>query len=206
MSLEGLSSGVWPVDDGLQPLEPLEWSGPVDAVIRRIGLGGANRCGDDRQFGGQSTPRFGRRKRGAAIQAIGRSRGGRTTKIHAIVDGACRPLAFCLSGGNVADITVAPALLATAPLSRSFLADQGYDARAFREQIVERGAIVVIPNNPTRKHPHSFDPLPYRQRNVIERMFCQLKDWRRIATRYDKLARNFASAVALAAAMTWWIN
>jgi hypothetical protein len=76
-----------------------------------------------------------------AIQAIGRSRGGRTTKIHAIVDGTCRPLAFCLSPGNVADIKVA--LLASTPLSRQFLADQAYDARAFRQRLAERGALVV---------------------------------------------------------------
>lgn len=62
----------------------------------------------------------------------------------------------------------------------------------------------VIPNNPTRKHPSPFDPKLYKRRNLIERMFCRLKDWRRIATRYDKLANNFASAVALAALITWW--
>ena len=101
---------------------------------------------------------------------------------------------------------MAPDLLASAPLSRQFLADQAYDARAFRLCLTERGAHVVIPNNPTRKHPHPFDPMPYRQRNAIERMFCQLKDWRRIATRYDKLARNFASAVALVAVLVWWVN
>jgi transposase len=97
-------------------------------------------------------------------------------------------------------------MLAEAPLSEVFLGDQAYDARAFRQSLALRGATVVIPNNPTRKHPHPFDPKPYRMRNAIERMFCQLKDWRRIATRYNKLARNFASAVALVAAIIWWIN
>lgn len=72
-----------------------------------------------------------------AIQAIGRSRGGRTTKIHALVDGTCRPLAFCPSPGNVADITVAPALLASTPHSRKFLADQACDARAFRQRLAD---------------------------------------------------------------------
>jgi putative transposase len=62
----------------------------------------------------------------------------------------------------------------------------------------------VIPNNPTRKHRHPFDPVAYKQRNLIERMFCRLKDFRRIATRYDKLAVNFAAAVALAAIVIWW--
>ena len=102
------------------------------------------------------------RERGATAQAIGRSRGGRTTKIHAICDRIGRLRVFRLSAGNVADITAAPDLLAAAPLSEVFLGDQGYDARAFRQSIAARGAIVVIPNNPTRKHPHPFDPKPYR--------------------------------------------
>ena len=63
----------------------------------------------------------------------------------------------------------------------------------------------VIPNNPTRKRRHPFDPVAYRLRNLIERAFCRLKDWRRIATRYDKLAANYAAAVAIAIAVTWWI-
>lgn len=63
----------------------------------------------------------------------------------------------------------------------------------------------MIPNNPTRKHRHPFDPVAYKQRNLIERMFCRLKDFRRIATRYDKLAVNFAAAVALAAIVIWWV-
>lgn len=70
--------------------------------------------------------------------------------------------------------------------------------------MIERGTIPVIPNNPTRKRLHPFDHNAYKRRNLIERMFCRLKDWRRIATRYDKLARNFLSAVSLAAAIIWW--
>jgi putative transposase len=63
----------------------------------------------------------------------------------------------------------------------------------------------VIPNNPTRKHFHAFDPEAYKLRNLIERMFCRLKDFRRIATRYDKLATNFAAAIMLAALVIWWV-
>ena len=84
------------------------------------------------------------------------------------------------------------------------MGDQGYDARALRDQAAHGGALVVIPNNPTRRNPHPFDASQYGARNAIERMFCRLKDFRRIATRYDRLARNFASAVALVAAITWW--
>ena len=69
-----------------------------------------------------------------------------------------------------------------------------------------RGTASVIPNNPTRKHPWSGDLETYKERNLVERMFSRLKDFRRIATRYDKLARNFASAIALAAVVTWWTH
>lgn len=83
-------------------------------------------------------------------------------------------------------------------------ADTAYDSNGLRQLLVERGTFPVIPNNPTRKRLHSFGPVAYKQHNLIERMFCQLKDFRRIATRYDKLAINFAAAVALAAIVIWW--
>ena len=86
------------------------------------------------------------------------------------------------------------------------LADRAYDARSLRDWLAERGAEAVIPSNPTRKHPHAYDADAYKQRNLIERMFCRLKDCRRIATRYDKLARNFLAGVLIAAAITWWLN
>jgi putative transposase len=69
---------------------------------------------------------------------------------------------------------------------------------------MRRGTVPVIPNNPTRKRIHPFNARAYRQRNIIERMFCRLKDWRRVATRYDKLATNFTAAVLIAAIVTWW--
>ena len=67
-----------------------------------------------------------------------------------------------------------------------------------------RRPLPVIPNNPTRKRFHPFDAEAYKLRNIIERALCRLKDWRRIATRYDKLAMNFAAAVAIAATIIWW--
>jgi putative transposase len=86
------------------------------------------------------------------------------------------------------------------------MADAGYDSNGLRAFLAERKTSAVIPNNPTRKGFHPFDKRAYKQRNLVERMFCRLKDWRRIATRYDKLAHVFASAVCLAAAVTWWTN
>jgi transposase len=91
------------------------------------------------------------------------------------------------------------------PAGRFCAADTAYDSDSLRQFLIARGTRPVIPNNPTRKHRHPFDPETYKQRNVIERMFGRLKDFRRIATRYDKLAANFAAAVALAAIVTWWV-
>ena len=71
--------------------------------------------------------------------------------------------------------------------------------------LIERGTRPVIPNNPRRKRHHPFDQAAYRLRNVVERTFCRLKDWRRIATRYDRIARNFLAAVALAATIIFWL-
>ena len=82
--------------------------------------------------------------------------------------------------------------------------DTAYDSDGLRQFLRQRGTTPVIPNNPTRKRIHPFDTAAYKLRNLIERMFCRLKDWRRIATRYDKLATSYAAAVAIAAAITWW--
>ena len=85
------------------------------------------------------------------------------------------------------------------------LADAAYDSDALRALLHRRGCQPVIPNNPTRKRKHPFDPVAYRARNVIERTFCRLKDWRRLATRYDKLAQNYLATVALAAIILYWL-
>ncbi len=90
------------------------------------------------------------------------------------------------------------------PTADYLLADTAYDSDAFREFLVGRGSTPVIKPNPTRKNLPSFDQLRYKGRNVIERAFSHLKDWRRVATRYDKLARNFQATVALAAILIWW--
>ena len=137
-------------------------------------------------------------------QAIGRSRGGRTTKIHAVVDCLGRLIAFEITPGQLGDVRVAGSLLAPMPAARLCIADTAYDSNGLRQFLSECGTQPVIPNNPTRKRFHPFDADAYKQRNLIERMFCRLKDWRRIATRYDKLATNFAAAVAIATIVMWW--
>lgn len=84
-------------------------------------------------------------------------------------------------------------------------ADKGYDSDAIRRQVETRGAMPNIPPKLNRKWKNCFSPFLYRNRNAIERMFCRLKDFRRIATRYDKLATNFLAAVCLAATVSYWL-
>jgi transposase len=111
-----------------------------------------------------------------------------------------------ITAGNVHDLEGARNLLAMGYKPQRVLADRAYDARSLREVLAQRQIKAVIPPNPTRKHPHCYDKTAYKGRNVIERMFCRLKDFRRIATRYDKRADVFLSAVLLAAALIWWTN
>ncbi len=113
-------------------------------------------------------------------------------------------VAFEITPGLLGDVRVAGPLLAPMPVARLCIADTAYDSNGLRQFLSERGTQPVIPNNPTCKRFHPFDPDIYKQRNLIKRMFCRLKDWRRIATRYDKLAANFAAAIAIATIVLWW--
>lgn len=133
------------------------------------------------------------------------SRGGRNTKLHALCDGNGRPLAFRLTGGHAADAPQAIALLEDVPEGAIVLADKAYDADAIRRFIESRSAVPNIPFKANRRWKGCFSPFLYRGRNAIERMFCRLKDFRRIATRYDRLAANFHAAVQIAAIIAYWL-
>ena len=111
-----------------------------------------------------------------------------------------------MTPGNTHDLVGTEQNLSTVPIPRKLIADRAYDARRLRDWLTERGCQAVIPPNPTRRNPHSYDATAYKARNLIERMFCRLKDFRRIATRYDKRIDTFLSAIFIAAAITWWIN
>ena len=91
------------------------------------------------------------------------------------------------------------------PGIKELLADKAYDTNAIRAFLKEHGIKAVIPSKSNRKKKIRHDKQAYKNRNVVERCFCRLKDWRRIATRYDKLAANFAAAVTLAALVIWWL-
>ena len=159
-----------------------------------------------RQHRLQGTSLRRRGKRGAQEQAIGRSRGGRTTKIHAVANASGRLIAFDVTAGQMGDVRPAPGLIEKLPKAAQMLADTAYDSDKFREFLIARGSTPVIKPNPTRKKIPPFDKVSYKGRNVIERAFSHLKDWRRVATRYDKLARNYRATVSLAILFRWWIN
>ena len=137
---------------------------------------------------------------------IGHTKGGRNTKLHAVCDGKGRPLVLLLTPGNVHDCKVAQRCIEALPPSAELVADKGYDSQALRNWLDERGTQAVIPPRRNRKIQFEYDKTIYKQRNVIERMFCRLKDWRRIATRFDRNIKNFISAIALAATVIWWLK
>jgi transposase len=157
--------------------------------------------------------------------AIGRSRGGLTTKVHALSDGAGRLLVVLLTAGNVHDSPMFGPLLGRLRIDRPrsgrartrpdyLVADKGYSSKANRGLLRDRRIGHTIPEKADQAahrrrrgsaggRPPGFDPDRYARRNTIERGFCQLKQWRGLATRYDKHARNYAGALSLAALLTW---
>lgn len=110
-----------------------------------------------------------------------------------------------LTAGNVSDVRAVDEVLAAAGPIRRLIADKGYDADRLRDTLKAAGTKPIIPGRINRKRPVQYDRARYRDRWRIEAAFCRLKDFRRIATRYDKLARNFLSAVALAAIVAFWV-
>ncbi|WP_410734046.1 IS5 family transposase [Bradyrhizobium sp. sBnM-33] len=144
-----------------------------------------------------------RTKKDGEGQAIGRSKGGLSTKIHALVDALGNPLDFILTPGQAHDLEGADALLPDMA-AEALLADKAFDAdKRVIEPLLARGKSFVIPPKSNRKVQRDFDRDAYKARHLIENFFCKLKEYRAIATRYDKTARNFLAAIHLAAAIIW---
>ena len=108
-----------------------------------------------------------------------------------------------ISPGQTSDMRVVPQLLEGLPTPETVVADRGYDSNAILDLIARSGAQPSIPSCSRRIVRRTVDPVIYRQRNLIERFFCKLKQFRRVATRFDKLARNFLAAVLLASTRLW---
>ena len=127
------------------------------------------------------------------------------SKLHAVCDGDGKPLILLLTEGQVSDYKGAATMLSALPDADILIADRGYDSDWFRAALESQGIEPCIPGRKGRKAPIEFDEDQYRQRNLIERMFGRLKDWRRIATRYDRCAHTFMSAICIAATVIFWL-
>jgi len=116
------------------------------------------------------------------------------------------PLKFILSGGNRNDICLAQTLLEDFDLcGKLIIADKGYDSDKFIRWLEQRGSIVVIPSRITARNPREIDKYAYNERHLVESLFLKMKNNRRFATRYEKLARSFMAITLLAAAIVWLI-
>jgi transposase len=141
---------------------------------------------------------------GEENQAIGKSVGGNTTKIHMAVDAFGLPIEFMLTGGEVHDAKAAPALIDKLPHADYTVADKGYDSEEIRNQIRDKSSTPIIPRKKSSKTGNAdVDWGLYKYRHLVENIFARLKHFRAIATRYDKLKRNYASMLAMACSYIW---
>jgi transposase len=137
-------------------------------------------------------------------EAIGKSRGGNTTKIHMAVDACGLPIEFELTGGEVHDCKTAPEFIEKLPTAEYMIADKGYDSEELRELIRNKGSIPMIPRKSNSKTGNiDMDWCLYKYRHLVENVFARLKHFRSVATRYDKLKRNYASMLAMACSYLW---
>jgi transposase len=134
---------------------------------------------------------------------MGRSRGGLTTKIHAVTDARGLPIRLAITPGQDHDATAAADLLIELEDGQIVLGDKAYDADWIRQPIEDQGAAPNIPDRSNRRQRHCFSKTLYKQRNLIERFFNKIKYFRRLATRYDKLGSCFLTMLKLAAIRIW---
>jgi transposase len=144
----------------------------------------------------------GYRKDSQDQEALGRSRGGFTTKIHALVDSLGNPLKFTLTPGQKHDITQADSLVQNLE-NTMLLADKGYDSNALVQRLEEKKCIVVIPPKKNRKFKRDYDEHVYKERHLIECFFGKIKHFRRVFSRFDKTATAFMSFLQFVGALIW---
>ena len=142
----------------------------------------------------------GYKKDGNAKQALGRSKGGFTTKIHAMVDGLGNPLKFILTGGNRNEIIKAEELIENIK-DTNVLADKAYDSDKFKNKIKEQGCQHTIPPRRNRKNQHEYDAHIYIERHLTECFFGKLKQFRRIFSRFDKIKHTFQAFIDFASTL-----
>ncbi|MEZ5743189.1 MAG: IS5 family transposase [Sphingomonadaceae bacterium] len=144
-------------------------------------------------------------KRGAVPRRIGRTKGGLNSKLHAVCDGEGRPIILLLTEGQMSDHKGAALLFSSLPKAKVLLGDKGYDSDWFRAALASQGIAACIPPKANRKVQYHYDRQLYRQRHKIENVFGRIKDWRRVATRYDRCAHTFMSAISIAATVCYWL-
>jgi transposase len=125
--------------------------------------------------------------------------------VHAVTDQNGRPVVLVLTAGQVSDFVPAQECLQAAPPATAVIADRGYDSDEWRDFIKQRGAKPVIPPKKNRNVQYRYDKTLYKTRNRVERFFCRLKDFRRVATRYDRQPYIFMAAVFLASIVAFWL-
>src|SRR3954454_427257 len=191
-------------DQGANPLQPLGQGRRVGARVPALGGRRRPRARDDRQHDRAGPSARGRRPQKAGPdQAIGRSKGGLTTKIHALVDALGNPVGFHLTGGQEHDLAGADALLPELE-AEALIADKAFDAdQRVLEPLAEAGKTAVITARKSRTTPRAFDTDLYQARHLTENFFAKLKQFRAIATLYDKTARCFLAGIHLAATLIW---
>lgn len=142
--------------------------------------------------------------RRGADRAIGKSRGGPTTKIHIASDAHGNPIDFEITGGEIHDSKVAGKLIKKIKKAKNFIADKGYDSEEIRDLSRKAGMNPVIPRKSNSNKPNpEFDAYLYKMRHLVENLFARLKHFRGIATRFEKLARNFKAMVFLACSLIY---
>ncbi|MGP5034505.1 IS5 family transposase [Brachybacterium alimentarium] len=198
----------------------VDWVVSIDSTIARVHQHGATLKRDEGALSNHRDPWI-----EPPDHAIGRSRGGLTTKLHLVADGRGRPLGMVITGGNVNDTTMMTAVLEDICVPRAgkgrprtrperVLADKGYPSKANRAWLRARGIAATIPERDDqiahrrRKPGRPIDfghqqQERYKGRNVVERCFNRLKQWRGIAMRSDKLARNYRAGISLATTLIW---
>lgn len=219
-TLAGLTRAVRPVGQRLQPLSPVERSRGMgsgagrtaDAGRRpgRSGLGDPFRGWEHRA---RSPARRRCKKSTPAAEALGRSQGGLSTKIHVRCEGQGKPITFLLTPGQQHEITVAERLLEQGAIRRGnghlrirpkrVAGDKGYAFRKYRQYLHRRGIRTTIPRKKNEHQTGPFDRALYRQRNQVERLINRLKQFRRVATRYDKRADSYAAMLTVAMIFLW---
>ncbi|MDP7426460.1 MAG: IS5 family transposase, partial [Rhodospirillales bacterium] len=162
---------------------------------------------DDRRYAPQSAPHGGEpAQKGDVPRRIGRTKGGLNSKLHAVVDENGLPLVLMLTEGQMNDHKGARLMFDALPPAPVLIGDKGYDSDEFRAALIARGTTPCIPPRKTRNTQHAYCQILYRQRHKVECMFGKLKDWRRVATRYDRCAHTFFSAICIAASVIFYLN